>query len=136
VLSHQSQTPDNVAFVRRLKTALLRGADVVYQQGLLRKGVGLCHGVSGSVYALLAASDVDHANCVELFLKAVHLAGLATFHEDLTISKEMGTPDHPWSLYEGHAGACCVWAEILSRLNSTTFGRTSSGFPAFDDLVL
>ena len=109
---------------------------MVYQQGLLRKGVGLCHGVSGNVYALLAASDADNANCEELFLKAVHLAGLATFHEDLTISKEMGTPDHPWSLYEGLAGACCVWAEILSRLNSATLGRTSSGFPAFDDLLL
>jgi len=109
---------------------------VVYQRGFLRKGVGICHGVAGSVYALLAASDADDVNCEELFLKAVHLAGLATFHEDLTASKEMGTPDNPWSLFEGLAGTCCVWAEILSRLNSATFGRTSSGFPAFDDLLL
>ena len=92
MLSHQSQTPDNEALVRRLKSALLRGADVVYQQGLLRKGVGLCHGVSGNVYALLAASDVNNANCEELFLKAVHLAGLATFHEGLDDIERDGNP--------------------------------------------
>ena len=136
VLSHQSQTPGNEALVRKLNSALHRGADVVYRKGLLRKGVGLCHGVAGSVYALLAASDVVDVKGEELFLKAVHLAFLSTFHEGMTKSKEMNIPDHPWSLYEGLAGACCAWAEILSRLESARFGRASSGFPGFDDLLL
>lgn len=39
-------------------TATTRGGDLVYARGLLRKGVGLCHGVGGSVYALLAISDL------------------------------------------------------------------------------
>ncbi|KAL0959135.1 hypothetical protein HGRIS_014425 [Hohenbuehelia grisea] len=37
--------------------SMLRGASLVYRHGLLRKGVGLCHGVAGSVYALLAVSS-------------------------------------------------------------------------------
>ncbi|KAI0788913.1 hypothetical protein BC629DRAFT_1440115 [Irpex lacteus] len=41
-----------------MRDALLRGADLVYERGLLRKGVGLCHGIAGSVYTLLAVSDV------------------------------------------------------------------------------
>jgi len=135
VLSHQSQIKGNETLVRKLNGALLRGADVVYQKGLLRKGVGLCHSVAGSVYALLAVSDVVNVKGEEFLLKAAHLACLATFHEDMTTSKEMRIPDHPWSLYEGLAGACCVWSEILSRLDSARFRRASSGFPGFDDLL-
>ncbi|TBU22338.1 hypothetical protein BD311DRAFT_824624 [Dichomitus squalens] len=37
--------------------AVTRAGELVYTRGLLRKGVGLCHGVGGSVYALLAVSD-------------------------------------------------------------------------------
>jgi hypothetical protein len=33
--------------------AALRAGQVVWQQGLLRKGPGLCHGVAGNAYALL-----------------------------------------------------------------------------------
>lgn len=34
-----------------------RAAELVYTTGLVRKGTGLCHGVGGNVYALLAVSD-------------------------------------------------------------------------------
>ena len=34
--------------------AARRFADVIWERGLLRKGYGLCHGVSGNGYALLA----------------------------------------------------------------------------------
>ncbi|PIL27270.1 hypothetical protein GSI_10417 [Ganoderma sinense ZZ0214-1] len=39
-------------------TATTRGGELVYTRGLLRKGVGLCHGVGGNVYALLSVSDM------------------------------------------------------------------------------
>jgi hypothetical protein len=29
-------------------------ADVIWRRGLLKKGYGLCHGVSGNAYALMA----------------------------------------------------------------------------------
>lgn len=33
--------------------AAVRAGDLVWQQGLLKKGPGLCHGVAGNAYALL-----------------------------------------------------------------------------------
>ncbi|KAJ6567571.1 hypothetical protein DFH09DRAFT_1155795 [Mycena vulgaris] len=127
------------------------GAALVYRHGLLSKGVGICHGVAGSVFALLAVSDVlDRAtdkkklkgpNATALgeedkyyLVRAVHLAQLATGYESLTARGEMGVPDHPLSLYEGLAGMCCAWAEVLQRLSSIQglqFDR--SGMPGFDD---
>ncbi|KAF7368960.1 Lanthionine synthetase c family protein [Mycena venus] len=128
------------------------GAGLVYRHGLLSKGVGLCHGVGGSVFALLAVSDVldpartkkskaSKSNAVQpnevnyYLVRAVHLAQLAASHEALTANGEMGIPDHPWSLYEGMAGMCCAWAEVLRRLTLKQ-GRQCdrSGMPGFDDV--
>lgn len=33
--------------------AAQRAAELVWQQGMLKKGPGLCHGVAGNAYALL-----------------------------------------------------------------------------------
>ncbi|KDR70227.1 hypothetical protein GALMADRAFT_892453 [Galerina marginata CBS 339.88] len=121
----------------KLRQSLQLGASLVYKNGLLRKGVGLCHGVAGSVYALLAVSNaLDTSSDRRFFSKAVHLAFLATLHEDLTSSDEMTIPDHPWSLYEGLAGMCCAWAEILSRLDSNDPRRSVCGFPGYNDFAL
>ncbi|KAG5643431.1 hypothetical protein DXG03_000939 [Asterophora parasitica] len=38
--------------------AIDTGARYIYRRGLLRKGLGVCHGVAGSVYALLGAARV------------------------------------------------------------------------------
>jgi hypothetical protein len=123
--------------------SLRLGGRLVYRHGLLRKGVGICHGVAGSVYALLAVSDIlDHHSTKptkpdqilnkKYLLRAVHLAHLATSYESLTANGEMTTPDRPSSLYEGMAGMCCAWGEVLLRLE----GKRSlyRGMPGFDDL--
>ncbi|KAF9463734.1 hypothetical protein BDZ94DRAFT_1308453 [Collybia nuda] len=109
-----------------LATSLRAGTQLVYQHGLLRKGLGLCHGVAGSVYTLLAASDaldldVDSGQDVgtqwQYLRWAIHLAHLATNHTLLVARGEMGVPDHPLSLYEGLAGMCCAWALVLCRIS-------------------
>lgn len=109
------------SFQAGLATAIQQGAAIVYERGLLCKGVGLCHGVGGSVFALLACSDAlglwkryDHSKVY--FLSAIHLAHLATAHAELTSSGEMKLPEKPWSLYGGIAGMCCAWAEVYERL--------------------
>ncbi|KAF5391212.1 hypothetical protein D9757_003075 [Collybiopsis confluens] len=109
-----------------LAAAIQKSAAVVYERGLLRKGVGLCHGVAGSVYALLAACDAmglwkRHEHSKVYFLSGIHLAHLATTYGQLTSSGEMTTPDKPWSLYGGTAGMCAAWAEVYDRLG--TAGR-------------
>lgn len=125
------------AVTAKIRTAIRRGAALVYKCGLLRKGVGLCHGTAGSVYALLSASavlDIPESFNRQFFVQAVHLAHLATFHRRMTASKQMSLPDHPWSIYEGLAGMCSAWAEVLHLLDSKG-PHLSSGMPGYDDLV-
>lgn len=132
---HQQSTTATDGLEGRIRRSIDSGANLVYKNGLLRKGVSLCHGVVGSVYALMAASDaLDTSSNRDFFTKAAHMAFLATLYEDFTSSGEMSVPDHPWSLYEGLGGACCAWAEVLCRMNTKDPRRSQSGFPGFDDL--
>lgn len=175
--------PDPLASA--MQEALAKGGQMVYDRGFLRKGLGLCHGVAGSVYALLAVSDVldgrpsssgsrtptqlqpqtngrstrsktvqeqqqhqgydqdsnsHHAEEPTWFLRAFHLAHMATSYRKLTQRREMRTPDRPFSLYEGLAGMCCAWAEVLKR-SEGWHSRESAGtvmrrrgMPGYDDL--
>lgn len=114
-----------------LREGLERGAELVHTRGLLRKGVGLCHGVGGSVFALLAAADaLDEAGGRRWLCAATHLALLATEWRQLTEAGEMNVPDHRWSLYEGATGMCCAWAAVLVRV----FGGEPQGMVGYDDL--
>jgi hypothetical protein len=150
-----------------MQDALIRGSKLVYERGLLRKGVGLCHGVSGSVYTLLAISDVldepfsypthpetrpvrstrsksqlQQANPepppMQSFYRALHLTHLAASYRKLTQQGQMRTPDRPVSLYEGLAGMCCAWAEVLRRLDSMSYSANGDslrrGIPGYSDL--
>jgi hypothetical protein len=151
--SHEQLFKIDHATVEKLTHSLTLGAELVYRRGLLKKGLGLCHGVAGSVYALLAASDAldgspnpasmsisttrnapTHINRPTFFTQAAHLALLAKFYEDRTLLPGMGVPDHPYSLYEGLAGACCAWANVLCRMDTKDPRRRVSGMPGYDDL--
>ncbi|KAL0566997.1 hypothetical protein V5O48_015000 [Marasmius crinis-equi] len=131
----------------RLISSLRAGASLVYRHGLLRKGIGLCHGIAGSIYALLAAADAialvpedgNKRNAGYYFGRAVHLAELATDFEALTKDGKMNVPDRPLSLFEGLAGMCCAWGEVCDRVEgassrSEKWYRPRSGMPGFDDL--
>lgn len=131
--------PDAVHTATR--TALYRGGMLVYERGLLRKGVGLCHGIAGSVYALLAVAEAldDHAKTEhgEWFLRAAHLAQRACKYEEMTVRGEMDVPDRPYSLYEGVAGMCCAWADVVDGLGGSSkrkTRRTFGGIPGYSDL--
>ncbi|KAI0827201.1 hypothetical protein BC628DRAFT_210366 [Trametes gibbosa] len=144
---------------KSILAAATRAGELVYERGLLRKGVGFCHGVGGNVYALLALSDAldappapptllhPHPQEVQRapethvwLLRAAHLADLATAYQSLTQRGEMDVPERPYSLYEGVAGMCCAWAEVLLRLqNGGSVGaetRRRGGMPGFDDVAL
>ena len=59
LLSRALQDPSAARYARRVPSALRavdRAANLVYRHGLLRKGLGACHGTAGSVFALLAAA--------------------------------------------------------------------------------
>jgi lantibiotic modifying enzyme len=128
----------NSDFKRDIIESVCRGADLIYERGLLRKGLGICHGVAGSVYALISASSVlDSASDTRYLKKAVHLAHLATMAGKFVKDGEMRTLDRPWSLYEGLAGMCCAWSDVLKCLAEAPEKRQAkaSGMPGYDDLL-
>lgn len=128
----------------KLKSAIDRASDLVYKEGFLKKGVGLCHGVSGSIFSLLAASDVldgyDNDLLPERFYQAVHLAVLGSHWHGMTRKGELRQPDSPYSLYEGLSGLCSAYAALLERIAPDGrwhgVGSTFRGIPGYDDVVI
>ncbi|KAK9847201.1 hypothetical protein WJX84_011071 [Apatococcus fuscideae] len=103
---------------RALSTAA-RAAENIWDRGLLTKGLGLCHGISGNAYALAAAArasgrDSDRQSAI-LFgtFMAAHWQQLYP------------VPSQPVSLYEGLGGAICFWLEMLDDV-------TEARFPGFE----
>ncbi|TPX58144.1 hypothetical protein SpCBS45565_g08072 [Spizellomyces sp. 'palustris'] len=105
-------------------------ADVVWEKGLLRKGVGLCHGISGNAYVFLHLYLLTNERL--FWDRAVKFAEFILQWEDLTRRHVLLVPDHPWSLFEGLGGAVMLWNDILEI--SSEGGGESVGFPAFMDV--
>lgn len=83
-------------------------ADLIWGKGLLKKGPGICHGVSGNGYAFLMLFKVTQ--------DARYLYRAIKFAEFLSKSRfirEANTPDRPYSLYEGMAGAVCFLIDLM-----------------------
>jgi hypothetical protein len=99
-------------------TTLQAAAEKVWEQGLVKKGLGICHGVAGNAWALMIFGRVCDSACTkELWLSR----GLALLMET-TEMPPMGPvknsayrlPDVPLSLYEGLAGTICAYAEAYN----------------------
>jgi len=144
VLKRAAELSVSPGLQSRLKSAIVRASDLIYREGFLKKGVGLCHGVSGSVFALLAASDaldgLDKDLLPERFYQAVHLAVLGSQWHEMTQKGELRRPDAPYSLYEGLAGLCSAYAAILERTTPDGewrgLGSTFRGMPGYDDVMI
>ena len=144
VLKRTSELSVSPGLQSRLKYAIDRASDLIYEEGFLKKGVGLCHGVSGSVFALLAASDAldgyDKDLLPERFYQAVHLAVLGSHWHGMTRKGELRRPDAPYSLYEGLSGLCSAFAAILERIAPDGgwrgLGSSFRGMPGYDDVTI
>ena len=99
--------------------ACLRCGEVTWQKGLLKKGPGICHGVAGSGYVFLLlyrlTSNEKHLHRAKQF---------AEFLYTEEYQRGARTPDSPYSLYEGIAGAACFLADLTQPLKAE--------FPFFD----
>lgn len=94
----------------------------IWHQGLLQKGLGLCHGITGNAYPWLLNSTLDQGtnkkNEEEVLSKALAFI-IASEKCPPMIAKseyEFRMPDHPLSLFEGLAGAICAWSETCAAL--------------------
>jgi hypothetical protein len=103
-----------------LEIALKSGEDL-WERGILLKGNGLCHGISGGAYSLFSIykKTQDTTWRTRAFLFA-----MATFDEDVQelcrnykdpqrLSK--GIPDSPYSLMEGEAGTISLYSDLLNE---------------------
>uniref|UniRef100_A0AC34GCK7 LanC-like protein n=1 Tax=Panagrolaimus sp. ES5 TaxID=591445 RepID=A0AC34GCK7_9BILA len=88
-------------------------SELIWQKGLLHKGPGLCHGVSGNGYAFLMMYRLTND---DTYLTKAKLFGLIMMNPDF--QKQARVPDRPWSLFEGWAGALCFLSDLLNPNNA------------------
>jgi len=114
--------------------AALAASDVVWDRGLLKKGLGLCHGVAGNAYVFLAchraaAAAGDSATAAT----QLHRAQQYALYAARTWKLAYGAPDRPMSLYEGLAGAVALWAHLMPSLSSpSTQVLAATKMPGFE----
>lgn len=82
--------------------------DLIWKNGLLKKGPGICHGIAGNGYAFLLLHRLTQ-NPKYLY-RGVNFA---KFMQDEEFCKRARTPDYPFSLYEGVAGTACFLGDLL-----------------------
>jgi lantibiotic modifying enzyme len=116
----------------------------LWQNGLLTKGVGLCHGISGNAYAFLEVAvyldfllESRNFNDVEKSLLQNQRKRLL---DRVLIFSEFGwanldslskVPDQPFSLMTGITGYCCLISDIIAFLKKES---NILGFPLYTDL--
>jgi hypothetical protein len=116
--------------------AIQAGTAVVWERGLLTKGGGLCHGISGNALALLMLYDsLDEktdqflSKGLTMLLEAQYTLPFASSRTGEVGANAMRTyhlPDHPYSLMGGLAGTVCAWSQacvlIQSKINTSSSG--------------
>ena len=97
----------------------MRCAELTWQKGLLKKGPGICHGAAGSGYVFLLLYRLTSNQCY------LHRAlKFAEFMLSDDFAQNTHTPDSPYSLFEGWAGAVCFLTDLLQPHRAE--------FPLFD----
>ena len=92
---------------KRYLIACRQAADLIWRQGLLQKGPGICHGVAGNAYSLLILYRLTSER--QFLYRAMKFMSFLT-SEEFTSSS---IPDRPSSLYEGTAGTVCFLLDLL-----------------------
>eukprot|EP00977_Amphora_coffeiformis_P019138 scaffold6915_cov170-Amphora_coffeaeformis.AAC.15 len=95
------------------KLALKLAKEVVWTRGLLRKGVELCHGISGNAYALLATGRND--TTMKHYGHA--FARFALDHFD----QLEGVPDEPYCLFNGVPGLVALLVDLADDHDKARF---------------
>lgn len=115
----------------------------VWEEGILSKGGGLCHGIAGNAWALLVLHDTfDHGliplECIDAcgedvkkdLLRDGHSSGDWFLERGVAMllecrntrpfadSDKYRWPDNPYSLFEGLAGTVCAWMEAALTIRA------------------
>lgn len=88
--------------------AAIRSGEAVWRRGLLKKGPGACHGISGNAYTFLMLYRITND---QTWLYRAMI--FADFMDSDEFARGSRTPDRPLSLFEGWAAAACLFADLL-----------------------
>ena len=92
-----------------------KSADLVWERGILRKGMGLCHGISGNGYVFLLLFRLTKN---KMYLqRAISYALIIMQRDDPKIGGKFRQPDHPFSLMEGDAGVLRFLFDVFMALD-------------------
>ncbi|CAD6194524.1 unnamed protein product [Caenorhabditis auriculariae] len=86
-----------------------RALQCLWTRGVLRKGNGLCHGVSGNGYPFLLMYRLSGCEQTEYLQKANCFAQMTC---DEAVEAAQRVPDSPFSLFEGLSGAVAFLVDI------------------------
>lgn len=93
------------------RAPLISCAECVFQYGLLRKGVGLCHGIGGNGLALLSAFEVTNDPVWLSRATSFAIFAVAEIGDDRGAQLVM-TPDDPFGLVNGIGGLVMLLAHL------------------------
>ena len=106
---------EDAKFLKLMEIAL----ECVWKYGILKKGFGICHGISGNAYPFvwlykLTGQDEYHYKAMQMaeciFSKNIRKM-VKTYCDPHRC--EIGVPDTPYSLMEGLAGTVCFVCDLL-----------------------
>ncbi|KAM7262357.1 hypothetical protein ACFE04_021434 [Oxalis oulophora] len=98
---------------REFREAAIEAGEVVWKNGLVKK-VGLADGVSGNAYAFLSLYRLTGENLYEERAKAF---ASYLYHNARMLASTEGD-DRAYSLFQGLAGAACLWFDLAVPENS------------------
>eukprot|EP01132_Coremiostelium_polycephalum_P005036 gene5036-6266_t len=81
---------------------------VIWTKGLLKKGVGLCHSISGNAYSFLLLYQSTHK--LQYLYQVVEFTKLCCNEQ---FFKQLHTPDNPLSLFEGDGGLAWLLQDLI-----------------------
>lgn len=109
-----------------LKRAQTIGEQVIWPRGLLHKGVGLCHGISGNAYSMLALAGTNNKMSNNVwFQRAIYFADFAWQH---FVDQLEDVPDRPYSLFEGAGGLALLLMDLGEKQK---YGSVKNMFPCY-----
>ena len=114
--------------------SILRSLDLalksVWENGLLKKGFGICHGIAGTGYSFLMMHRYTGA---DEYLYAAYKFAEAVEKDEIKREVtafvdpqrfKVGVPDFPYSLMEGLGGTICFFCDLLHS--------KMAAFPGYD----
>eukprot|EP00826_Nyctotherus_ovalis_P061298 TRINITY_DN8706_c0_g2_i1.p1 TRINITY_DN8706_c0_g2~~TRINITY_DN8706_c0_g2_i1.p1 ORF type:complete len:443 (-),score=98.90 TRINITY_DN8706_c0_g2_i1:158-1486(-) len=101
--------------------AALKAGNATWQQGILLKGNGLCHGITGNAYTLhtLYRGTGDdkwkYRSCmlVDASWNPEVQSVVRKYQDGTRVS--VGVPDAPYSLMEGNGGTAVLYADLMGK---------------------